>query len=81
MVAEAGGKEQTQKSQKSMIRENKNAKIAKNRHPWKFNSAKIKVYMVWHINFWENWRRFGKHFQAKGSSVAHLSYYIVYIAR
>ena len=36
---------------------------------------------ICHIDFWEKWRRFGKGFQAKGSSVAHLPYYIVYIAR
>ena len=31
------------------------------------------------IDFWEKWRCFGKCFQAKGSSVAHSLYYIVYI--
>ena len=45
-VAEAVMKQQTRKSRKSMIRENKNAKIAKVGDPQKFNPAKIKAYTV-----------------------------------
>ena len=36
---------------------------------------------ICHIDFWEKWHCFWKCFLAKGLSVVHLSYYIVYIAR